>query len=52
MICGAQSPILRKKANPMREIYKRYVHERYNDKGILVDYSLEYPDNFNSATTW
>ncbi len=31
----------------MREIYKRYVHERYNDKGILVDYSLEYPDNFN-----
>jgi acetyl-CoA synthetase len=31
----------------MREIYKRYVRERYNEKGILVDYSLEYPDSFN-----
>ena len=25
----------------MREIYKRYVHERYNDKGILVDYIVD-----------
>ena len=47
MIPRGAAPILRKKANPMREIYKRYVHERYNDKGILVDYGLEYPDNFN-----
>ena len=31
----------------MRELYARYAREKYNDKGILSDYSLEYPDNFN-----
>ena len=31
----------------MRELYARYAREKYNSQGVLCDYRLEYPDNFN-----
>ena len=31
----------------MRNINLRYAREKYNDKGVLCDYNLEYPDTFN-----
>jgi len=33
--------------NIMRNIHQKYVNEKYDDQGLLVDFSLEWPDDFN-----
>ena len=37
------------KTLPFRGINLRYAKERYDENGILRDYDLEYPENFNFA---